>query len=50
MRVTKEMVSQLLDAIRALRPIDIALQMMWFNMVSGLLISITTSLYVWFRH
>ena len=50
MGYSKEMVSQLLDAIRALRPIDIALQMMWFNMVSGLLISITTSLYVWFRH
>ena len=50
MGYSKEMVNQLLDAIRAMRPIDIALQMMWANMVAGILISTTTSLYVWFRH
>lgn len=47
---SKEMIGQLLDVLRSMRPIDIALQMMWSNMVAGIIISITTSLYVWFRH
>ncbi|MBO4851314.1 MAG: DUF4199 domain-containing protein [Prevotella sp.] len=50
MGYTKEMIGQMLDAFRALRPIDIVLQMMFLNMVAGLIISITTALYVSFRH
>lgn len=50
MGYTSDMVDKMLDGFRSLRPIDISLQMMWCNMVAGLVISLTTALYVSFRH
>ena len=50
MGYTKEMIDQMLSTLRSLRPIDLTLQMMWTNMVAGLIISLTTALYVSFRH
>ena len=50
MGYTSDMIDEILESLRSLRPIDLTLQMMWSNMVAGLIISITTALYVSFRH
>lgn len=47
---TKDMVDNMVESLRSLRPIDLSLQMMWSNMVAGLIISLTTALYVSYRH
>ena len=47
---TQEVIKQKTEAIQALRPIDIALQFMWSNIVAGFFISLTTALYASFRH
>ena len=46
MGYSKDTLTKMIEQIRALRPIDIALQLMWSNMVAGLLMSLTTALYV----
>lgn len=50
MGYTSDMIDKMMSSLRALRPIDITLEMMWGNMVAGLIISLTTALYVSFRH
>ena len=50
MGYTNEMVDKVVELFRSMRPIDITLQMMWTNLVAGLIISLTTALYVSFRH
>lgn len=47
---TKEMLNNMIENMRSLRPIDMSLQMLWANVVAGLIISLTTALYVSFRH
>lgn len=47
---TQEIIDQLIEAMQSLRPIDIALQFMWSNVVAGFFISLTTALYASFRH
>ena len=50
MGYTKSMIRQITDMLHSLRPIDMALQMLWTNVIAGLFISLTTALYVSFRH
>ncbi len=50
MGYTKSMIKELVDLLRSLRPIDIALQMLWTNIICGFFISISTALYASFRH
>jgi hypothetical protein len=50
MGYTKKMVHQMIDMIQSLRPIDLSLQMLWTNIMAGFFISLTTALYVSFRH
>lgn len=38
-------INKLIEVLRSLRPIDIALQVLWSNMIAGLIISLTTALY-----
>lgn len=45
MGYTKKTVEELGTMLRSLRPIDIALEMMWSNVVAGFIISLTTALY-----
>lgn len=45
MGYSKKTVEELVSALRELRPIDIALEMMWSNVIAGFIISLTTALY-----
>ena len=45
MGYTKKSIEEFTTMLRSLRPIDIALQMMWSNVLAGGIISITTALY-----
>ena len=47
---TKSMIRQITDMLHSLRPIDMALQLLWTNVMAGFFISLTTALYVSFRH
>ena len=38
-------VNNMIDVLKSLRPIDLALQILWSNMFAGLIISLTTALY-----
>ena len=42
---SKEIISQMSEQIRNMRPIDIAIQLLWSNMVAGMVMSLTTALY-----
>ncbi len=42
---SKDLLSQLTEQIRKMRPIDIAIQLLWSNMVAGMVMSLTTALY-----
>ena len=46
MGYSKATLKQLVEQLRQLRPIDIALQLLWSNIVAGLLMSLTTAPYV----
>ena len=50
MGYTQEIIDQLIEVLQSMRPIDIALQFMWSNVVAGFFISLTTALYASFRH
>lgn len=41
----KQSVDELVTVLRSLRPIDIAMQMLWSNIMAGFIISLTTALY-----
>ena len=45
MGYTQDMIRQLADQLRKMRPIDITLQLLWSNMVAGLVMSLTTALF-----
>ena len=40
-----EDINNMIDMLKSLRPIDIALQILWSNMFAGLILSLTTALY-----
>ena len=42
---SKDLITQLSEQIRKMRPIDIAVQLLWSNMVAGMVMSLTTALY-----
>ena len=46
MGYSKNILTKMIEQLRAMRPIDIALQLLWSNMIAGLLMSLTTALYV----
>ena len=45
MGYSKDLITQMSEQLRKMRPIDIAIQLLWSNMVAGLVMSLTTALY-----
>ena len=45
MGYSKDIITQMSEQLRKMRPIDLALQLLWTNMVAGLVMSLTTALY-----
>ncbi len=45
MGYSKDLITQMSEQIRKMRPIDLAIQLLWTNMVAGLIMSLTTALY-----
>ena len=42
---SKDLIPQLSEQLRKMRPIDIAIQLLWSNMVAGIVMSLTTALF-----
>ena len=43
---SKAMISNIIDQLRSLRPIDLSLQILWGNILAGLVMSFSTALFV----